>query len=221
MGATLQPLKELSLQEQAIYFHSRQRRRSLAGIPEMFRTHKFVGTSVIGDPTIATSTVFPVRTGLVTFKTAIRIVDTGSVPAEHRGLVFEFGGAVAGAALWIGDQTISFHAGDSGLANGATTEYDNGVELPVGAEFELVAAARPGDGRVRLWANGQELFDRTPASNGAFTDVWASTNDGSFASAKSGTIITDVPAASDQAPDGFEVIEPLSVYVGQVPRHFV
>ena len=39
----IQPLKALNEAEQAFYFHARERRRSLAGIPELFQTH-FVDT---------------------------------------------------------------------------------------------------------------------------------------------------------------------------------
>lgn len=221
MVATLKPLKALSEQEQAVYFHSRQRRKSLAGIPEMFRSHRYSGASSIAVATINTTVDFPVRDGLITFKSAIRITADGSVATEHRGIVFELGDAAIGAALWVGDSTIGFHAGTAGLADGATTLFDNTVELPVGSEFELVAAVRPGTGQVRLYINGTDNgTTRVAATNGAFASDWAGTGDGSFATG-TGPMVTDVPAVSRIAPDGFEVIEPLSVYVGQVPRHFV
>ena len=106
--------------------------------------------------------------------------------------------------------------------NGATALFDNTVELPVGALFELVVAARPGDGRVRIWSNGTELARSTASSDGfGVANSWSADSNGSFAAAAQGTVVPDVPAASQGAPNGFTVVEPLSVYVGQVPRHFV
>jgi hypothetical protein len=165
---------------------------------------------------IDTGAIFPSRSGLVTFKSAIRITENSG---EHRGLVFEFGDSATGAALWIGDETIGFHAGDAGDDDGATALYDNGAELPVGLEVSLVASVRSGDGRVRLWANGREIA-RAVAVNGGFA-AWAADSEGSFAAIAQGTVVTDVPLDSRGAPAGFEVIEPLSVYINQVPRHFV
>jgi len=217
----VQQLKNLSEQEQAVYFHARQRRRSLAGIPELHRTHYIAGSAMA----VATinNAQFPAadHTRTVTFKTAIRILaGTGGGLDEHRGLVFELGSSAIGVALWLDDTTISFRAGENGSVNGAVAELDNTVELPTGLELELVAAVRPGDGRVRLWANGQEVARATASSNtfGA-AGTWMAASDGSFAAAVSGTTPADVTQTG--APSGFEVIEPLSVYLGQVPRHFV
>jgi hypothetical protein len=217
-GPLPRPFKELNDQEQATYFHSRERRRSLAGIPEMYRTMQLFGVTVMELADIDTNSIFPVRNTPITFKTAIRITENAG---EHRGLAFEFGDAAIGAALWVGDETIGFHAGEDGVVNGATALFDNAAELPVGWEIDIVAAARPGDGRVRVWANGLELA-RSTASSDTFgaAGTWTAASNGSFASAAQGAIVPDVPAISQGAPAGFEVIEPLSVYVGQVPRHF-
>tara|TARA_R110000822_G_scaffold120633_1_gene254115 strand:- start:10611 stop:11255 length:645 start_codon:yes stop_codon:yes gene_type:complete len=210
---TLTPLQAGTDLNQALRFHARERRRSLAGVPEMSRTHRIFGTTVMEVATINTTSLFPARDTPITFKTAIRI--TAAVPT---GLVFELGDSTTGCAIWIdatGDE-IHFHAGAAGTVNGATAVFDNTIDLPDGLELELVAAVRPGDGRIRLWGNGQEIA-RAEASGGSFTDDWAGVGDGSFAAAVSGTTI----AAVTGAPANFEVIEPLSVYVGQVPRHFV
>ncbi len=193
-------------------------RRSLRqGVfPELLRTHYFRGASSLPVASIGTGASFPSRDGFVTFSTRIKITSNGG---QHRGIVFELGDSSTGCSLWVGDQTIGFHAGASGTADGATALYDRGAELPVGWEVDLVAAVRVGDGRVRLWGNGEELA-RSQASNGVFNPLaWASTADGSFASAKTGTVVA-VPVASDKAPDGFTVTRPLSVYVGQIPRIF-
>lgn len=165
---------------------------------------------------IDTGEIFPVRDRLITFLTAIRITDNAG---EHRGIVFEFGDSTTATALWIGDETIGFHSGDAGTTDGATALFDNGAELPVGLELRLIAAVRPGDGRVRLYGNGREIA-RGEASGGS-ASPWAADSAGAFAAAVQGTVVADVPAISQGAPAGFEVIEPLSVYQGQVPRHFV
>lgn len=209
--------------QQAVFFHSRERRRSLAGIPELHRTVQLYGETVMEIADIATGTQFPVRDTPITFKTAIEITaGTGAGLDEHRGLVFELGDNAIGTALWVGDSTIGFHSGEDGVVNGATALFDNTVELPEGLELELIVSVRPGDGRVRLWANGNELARSTASSNGfGVAGSWAAASNGSFAAAVQGTIVADVPAISQVAPTGFAVIEPLSVYVGQVPRHFV
>jgi len=198
--------------------NARERRRSLAGMPELFRTHRFAG-SAMGVASISTPSSFASRAGPITFRTAIRITENAGV---HRGLVFEFGGTTNGIALWIGDETIGFHSGPAGLNDGATATFENGAELPVGLELDLVCAAHPGKGQVRIWGNGRELARYQTKSGGPFNPmVWSGSNDGSFASAAQGTLVSDVPAESVGAPAGFEVIAPLSVYQKQVPRHFV
>lgn len=214
-------LKTLNEQEQAIYFHGRERRRSLAGIPELFRTHQIFGGTVMEVASIIMADTFPpLREDVITFKTAIRITADG-VSGQHRGLVFELGGFARGCVLWVGDSTIGFTAGGAAASGEESVSlFDNGSDLPVGLEVELVCAARPGDGRTRLWANGNEIA-RDTAINDSFNGEWAGNDPGSFATAKSSLVSGNVPTASDKAPDGFDVIEPLSVYRGQVPRHFV
>lgn len=202
-----------------VFHHAVRRRRSLAGVPEMFRTHQIHGTTAMAVANIDTGLIFPSRTTPITFRTAIEITANVGV---HRGIVFEFSGSDIGAALWIGDETIGFHAGEDGTVNGATALFDNNAELPVGLLMDLVVAVRPGDGRVRMWGNGEELARATASSNTfGVADAWAENSNGSFSAAVQGNVIVDVPVVSQIAPDGFTVIEPLSVYVGQVPRHFV
>ncbi len=205
--------------DRVVFHHAVRRRQSLAGVPEMFRTMQIFGGTDMALADIDTGGIFPSRTTPITFRTAIEITDNAGV---HKGLVFEFSGAAIGAALWIGDQTIGFHAGEDGTVNGATALFDNTAELPAGLLMDLVVAIRPGDGRVRMWGNGKELA-RAVASSNTFgaAKAWAEDSNGSFAATVQGTIIVDVPAVSQIAPNGFTVIEPLSVYVGQVPRHFV
>lgn len=205
--------------DRVTFHHAVRRRLSLAGVPELFRTHQIFGGTAMAVADIDTNVQFPIRTTPVTFKTSIRILANAGV---HRGLVFELGGSGTGTALWVEDEKIGFHAGEDGTVNGATALFDFANELTVGAEFELIVAARPGDGRVIMWSHGNELA-RSAASSGGFGggNQWAGIDNGSFAAAPQSAILPDVPAASQIAPDGFEVIEPLSIYIGQVPRHFV
>ena len=210
----------LDAQGQAVQFYARERRRSLLGVPDLFRTHQIYGVErgEILLELIDTGAVFPARDGTITFATTIRITPNGGV---HRGLVFCFGDSDGGCALWVEDEGIGFHAGKAGIANGATALYDAGAELPPGLELSLVAAVNVGNGRVRLWGNGREIARGQATSLIFDPPEWTSAGAGSFATVPSGTAVTDVPVSSVQAPDGFEVIRPLSVYVNQVPRHFV
>lgn len=260
MVEQLQPLETGTDLNQALRFHSRERRRSLAGVPELFRT-LFLG--------IPTATIpagsFPVRDVLVTFWTAVRI--TGATPA---GLVFEFGDGTTAIAAWLNDTDIQFRAGDAAAADRGLATFDNTVSLPDTLELDLVFACRPGDGRVRIWGNGLEiardnatgasegagaftvgrlyeiltigttdftligaesntvglLFDATGVGSGTGTartrDLptgWAADSAGAFAAAATGALPADVLQTG--APSDFDVIQPLSVFLSQVPRHFV
>ena len=202
-----------SEQGQAALFHARERRKSLAGIPDLFRTHQIVGSGAMAVANIDEAQ-FASKSTPITFKTAIRITAAASVA----GLLFELGDSTAGAGLWLGSQTLGFHAGAAGTVNGATALFDNGAAWPDGLELDIVAAIRPGDGRVIIWGNGEELA-RSTASGGSFTsNLWASDSNGSFAAAVQGTTPADVLQTG--APTNFDVIEPLSVYLGSVPRQF-
>lgn len=220
MVDALTPFESGTDRNQAVRFHSRERRRSLAGVPELFRTHRIFGGSTMAVDAIPTSDIFPspALSRPVTMKTAIRITENSGT---HVGIAFEFGAGQVGIAVWLEDDKIGFHAGAREVTGeGANAIFDNGAELPVGAEIELVVACRPGDGRCRLWGNGRELA-RAVSTNATMLGGWSGTANGSFATQPKDTIITDVPVGSRVAPDGFELIEPLSIYVGQVPRHFV
>jgi len=201
------PGRALTEQEQAVYFHARERRKSLAGVPEMYRALRFpIPTS----PVLAAS--FPNRSSPVTFATAIRIID-----AAPSGLIFAFGDVTTSLAFWVDGDTIGVRAGSSGDDAAIATFVNAGGDLPVGLELDLVFAVRPGDGRVRLWGNGREIA-RAEAVNGQLPAGWAAASNGSFAGAAAGSLPAEVTAVG--APVGFVVIEPLSVYAG-IPKHFV
>lgn len=209
MTHTGTPLKAFDAVEQAVYFHSRERRRSLAGVPELFRT--LLLSDIPTTPVLATS--FPTRDVLVTLWTSIRI--TGAAPT---GLIFELGDAATALAAWIDDTNVILRAGDAAADDRGIATFDNTVSLPIGLELDLVYAIRPGDGRVRIWGNGEEIA-RGVATNGQLPNGWAASSNGAFAAAAVGALPADVTQTG--APTNFEVIQPLSVFVGQVPRHFV
>ena len=207
--------REMDGMLQANLFHARERRKSLAGLLDVPRTHRIFGGAAMAVADININQ-FPTRTTLVTFQTAIRITAAAAVA----GLAFEIGDSTMGVGLWLGSQTLGFHAGEDGTVNGATALFDNGTAWPDGLELDIVAAVRPGDGRVRIWANGQEVA-RSTASSDTFGagGAWAASSNGSFAAAVQGT--TPVDVVESGAPTNFDVIEPLSVFVGNIPRHFV
>lgn len=207
--------EQSSLSRAAQHAARRRRLSTLGG--DLTRTHRLAGVAALPVASIATGTIFPVRTKPVTFRTKVQITENAG---EHRGLVFEFGSTAAGCALWIGDETVGFHAGPSGDTDGATALYDLGAELPVGLVLDLLASVNPGTGEVRLWGNGKEMARGKTGSGDGFA-AWSDTAAGSFASNEQGTAVADVPSDSSQAPDGFEVLEPLSVYIGQIPRSFI
>lgn len=212
---TLIRLQSGTARNQSGRFHSRERRASLAGFPELYRTHRFVGAGVMPVATIDTDVVFPSPSlsRPVTFRSVIEI--TGPNPT---GLVFEFGSDTRGCGLALVGAFIGFVAG--GLTNESSFALFNaGGDPLVGFRMDFTAAVDPGTGRVRVWRNGEELA-RDTSVDGDLGGDWSDAGDGSFASIGSGTVHPSI-VAGNQAPVGFEVVEPLSVYVGQVPRHFI
>lgn len=212
---SLEPLRSEAFtdQQQAAFFHSRERRRSLAGVPELFRTHVLRGVSGFPTAGIATGDIFPDRERPITFQTAIRFT-----AASPSGLLTELGGLVIGLAVWIGTQTIGIRAGGAVTAGDeAFATFDNGSEWPTGLELDLTFASVP-DGSVALWANGKQLISTSSANANYGGNPWAGAETGSFASGPAATIPPDVPI--NTAPSGFIPIEPLSAYNGQLPRQF-
>jgi hypothetical protein len=197
-------------QGQASLHSARERRASLAGSPDLFRTHRIA----IPAASIA-ATTFPARTSPVTFKTSIRIT-TG---ASAAGLIFEFGNATTAVAAWLAAAgVLTLRAGDAGAADRTFSQFDNGGAFEDGQKLDLIFAVIPGDGRSRIWMNGLDVA-RDTATNGQLDNGWAASSAGAFAAAAVGALPADVTETG--APTDFDVIQPLSVYVGQVPRHFV
>ena len=163
----------------------------------------------------AIGAVFPDTSTLVTFKTAIRIT-----AASVSGLIFHVGDDAIGCGAWLGSQTLGFHAGEDGGTNGATITFDNGAAWPVGLELELIFCIRPGDGAIAIFANGN-LLAKTRSFSGTFgaAGEWADNGGGgSFADDFDTAIVSDILETG--APANFQVIEPLSAYIGTCPRHY-
>lgn len=207
----------LSAAEQIEFDNARDRRRSLLGVVDLHRTLQVPGIPTATIPNAS----FPLvtRQVWVTFVTAIRI---GS-GATHRGLIFELGSSTSGVAAWVEDDRIGFTAG-----NGAVTTVDAATGtfvitggLPDTLVLDLVLAVRPADGKIRVWVNGFEEIRATASGGSLLSGQWADAGDGSFAAAPNGTVALNVPATSRVAPNGFDVILPLSVYAKQIPKHFI
>ena len=196
---------------------NRRRALSLTGFSQNWGTHLIHGSAGIGVTPIETGTILPDRGIEIMFQTRIRILANVGV---HRGLIFELGSSTRGCAAWVGDQTIGFTAGSGVVANDrAEAVWSFGAELPPSREFQLIFAVKTGAGRIRIFDGGLRIADQA-AVNGDFNGDWSDGADGSFASALVGTITPGVPAVSQIAPSGFEVIEPLTVFNGQHPREF-
>lgn len=211
----------MTLTQQTQRLYARERRLSHAGVPNLNRTHRVYGVTVMGVSGISTTTLFPApaRANPVTFRTKIRMTADGTVATEHRGVVFKFGGTSRAVTLFVGDDTIGFLAGGpSGSGDVAIALFDFGSELVAGRTFDLTCSCVPNTGEIRLWGNGEELA-RAVTANGDFGGDWAGSGTGDFA-VEPASYHVDTPAASQSAPDGFEVIEALSVYVNQIPRQF-
>lgn len=191
----------------ALAFHRRERTRShRTVIAELFRTAEFLQS----ENPIVTSTVFPNRTGDVTFEVEISIDGVGS-----NGLVFEFGSSLTGAAIYINGSSISFSAGDA-ANDGVTVTAAAGV--PAQQNFRIVAAVRAGTGEARLWVDGR-LLGRGTAPNGKLPNGWSGSASGAVGTF-SGPVSARVPVPQAVALTNASVVGPLKVYMKQVPRHF-
>lgn len=196
---------------------NRRRALSLVGFSQNFGTHLIHGSAGIGVTPLVTANILPDRSIEIMFQTRIRILTNAGV---HRGLIFELGSSSRGCAAWVGDQTIGFTAGSGVVANDrAEAVWDFGAELPPTREFQLIFAVKTGSGRIRIFDGGLRIADAT-AVNGDFNGDYSDSENGSFASALVTTITPGVPVLSQIAPNGFEVIEPLTIFNGQHPREF-
>ena len=105
----------------------------------------------------------------------------------------------------------------TGAGDTAFVIFNSGAQLPATQKIGIIASAIPGLGKVALWINGERVGTGTSAARTLGNAGWAEGTAGSFAQAANGTSHS---GADLTAPANFTVIEPWSVYVGQVPRQF-
>ncbi len=213
MAESFRPLRsdDFTDQQQAAFFYSRERRKSLAGIPKLHRTHLLMGDGVMGLDFASGDIFGPTRQAPVTLRTAIRVTAAAGVA----GNLFEAAIATEGTSIEFGSQTFIIRSGADGATNLVAT-FDNGAAWPDGIELDIVVAIHPGLGRAVAWFNGRQVV--VGDSSAPFgVNGWVGGNAGSFAlDANAGSRT----ASSAAAPTNFEVIEPLSVYAKQIPRQF-
>ena len=192
--------------EQAREFHSRERRRSLLEpVYELNRTHEFAS----GD------TIDPDESFADPDRPATFAVDIARGAGTPNGVVFEFGGATTGVALWVEDESVFFSAGGSG-SDGVTIEAEN--VLVGSTRIRVVASVIPGNGSARLWVNGRLRARGTsaggPLPNGLFEDAAGEVGD------VAGAINANVPGPQAVALANASIVSKLAVYLGQFPRQF-
>lgn len=201
MPEALTPFEAGTEENQALRFYARRRRESLAGLARMHRTHRIFGGTVMGVDPIVTVDVFPDRTTPVTFRTVVRTV---AGAGNHSGRIFQIG-TDPKVFLFFNNTLIGATAGAVGTGDGTPLGmWTVPGGIPDDWEVELVTAVNPGNGKMRIWANGQSVI-AVQAANESFNGPWSDANDGVFVAPELNRV---------------EVIEPLSVYVGQLPRHF-
>lgn len=201
-------LKELTADEQAALFHGRERRRSQAD-PRLglFRTHRYVKA----DSGFDVGDAFPVRTGPLTV--AVKVERTGASP---NGIVFEMGDATTGLAIYFDGTTLGACVGDAG-AGGVTLELADALTV-VGQRLDIVFSVIPGNGKARLWVNGDMVLG-SAAGDGSLTNGFAADSAAGIGEV-SGTVTGRVPAGARVTLADISIVSPVSLYRGQRPRNF-
>ena len=215
MVRALRPLRSeaFTQQQQAAFFHSRERRKSRGELLELFRTHQLRGAAVIALATFDPATLFPSNElDPITIQTSIRFADNATA---RSGLIFELSDATGGAALWLTDTTMVLRAGSVIAAEIATATFDNVSQWPATLELDITCVIIPGSGVATILLNNYGSA-RAVASGGDLGTVgWLAGNNGSFASVVNGANPT-LPVTT--APAEFDVIAPLDFFVNQRPR---
>lgn len=194
---------------QARLFYARRRRRSILdpGLG-LFKTHD-LGFS--GDVQVGLR--FPDRFRPVTFRTRIR--RTGASP---RGTVFELGGAVTDLIVYVDGTDLQVAAGASSGDDGLLVTAANFLP-PEGTDALVTVAVLPNAGFVWLFKDNRTVASGRTVS-GRMSQGWGSTSLGSV-----GTIVgganTRVDTGGFEVLQDVEIVEPVSVYMGQIPRHLV
>jgi len=170
------------------YYSERRNRSLVTGTSKLFRTHRILSGA------IATGTVFPYRTGDVTFEFEISI--DGAAPS---GTALTLG-TTAQVTVDISGGDLVVHAG-SAAGNGITLTA-TGV-LHNGKNHKVVIGIRAGTGQMRVWVDGR-LEARGVSAGGDFPSGWADTGAGSYAGSMTQSA----------------TVGPLKAFIKQVPRHF-
>ena len=224
MAEAFTPFKELDERGQAIQYHRRQRALSHRDLMQgLFRTHRFDWPQ----GSIGAATYFGGRDRPITFTTKIEI--TGTTP---NGMVVEIGNNFGGMFLVLdgANGTIEAGAGGNNIHGGAVGTYTPPGLDTVGARFALALSLHPGLGALELWVNGESGFAAQTsglASDDHFTGrIWApgeSNSVGNFGqrdpNGRVNTLISHVGTLKVD-PSEFKLVEPLSVFQGQLPRFF-
>lgn len=199
-------------QKQAIY-HTVRRKR-LGRLDPAFRlrrTHSYApGTTGID------MAAFPDRLRPITIIT--ELVTTSTNPT---GIICEFGGSGIGFLFGLAaGQSLEFGAGSAAPASpqGAVGAVVVPALAVAGVGFHFAIAVDPGTGRVRVYHDGKIIL-RVDTSTG-MTSGWAGGDAGSVGAAPSGGFNPSTPSAVSGAPSGFELVAPLQMYNGQLPRNF-
>lgn len=197
----VKPLDEV---EQAVYYHSRERVRSLRDITTgLFRTLVLALDS--GD---FSNGQFGALTRPVTVVHWIEV--TGASPS---GVFWEIGSSSQGAGLSFDAGALVVAAGD-GAGDGGVSVALSGITQ--GERVQVAAAISPGSKRVAIYVNGyREAYavGVDPFTGGAYSD----SGDGRV-NGVNGTVTPRLGVAT--ALSDAAIVSPVSVYVGQLPRGF-
>lgn len=215
MGRLITPIEPLDELGQHTYWKlrekTRQRRNLVSGL---FRTH-LLGPA---PQNFVTATLFPSSTVPPTLERPCTfVVDVLITGASADGVVIEMGSSTHGMAITLGAGVIYGAAGGAGaeVANGAHATFTPGVgrRLQVG----LAVIPGPGVGTVYLFIDGK-LVSKVQSTSTNFTGnaIADVLSDGAIAQVN-GTLTGRVPAVT--VPTNFQIVSPVSIYVGQIPRH--
>lgn len=193
----------------------RKHRRALVDPTLGMFCHRTIpdATTVVG-----TGYLDVLRAKVMTF--AIAVVKTATA---SDGIVYEFGNPTGGLALWFEQDGIMRFC--AGRGTGAPTQ---GVTMqvmnpPVGRRMRVVAAVNPGDGKARVWVDG-DLKAAAQASAGNMGGGWTDNANGRVNGAAGpgapNNTSDRIPTASRIALANVSIIAPLKLYHNQLPRTF-
>lgn len=199
--------------EQALRFFRRERTRGFRDLgKQLFRSQRILlpdGASIGNGYDAAT------RGAPVTVQTRIRVTDT-----SPSGLIVGIGGAGHGLFVWVDGGVVGAAAGNLTTDSDAGTRAEAPFEAVAGNVLDVVVACVPGTGVLAIWLDGV-LMDRAQSVDPAIeSSLWADDTDAGVFGAEYSDGTPDV-VGSIAAPADFEVVQPLSVFLRQAPRHLI